>query len=160
MEIALVLAILVGAVILFISEKYSVDLVAFMVAGSLLLFGLVTPQEGISGFSNQATVTVAAMFVLSAGLQKTGAVAAVGVRRRVSYFLHSSCLLIYFYFLISSASSFPPLPYFRYFLRWTNLLVPRTVLPRLTTRMYAPFRSKCAPHVAKPFASADVENTH
>jgi len=78
MEIALVLAILVGAVILFISEKYPIDLVAFMVAGSLLLFGLVTPDEGISGFSNQATVTVAAMFVLSSGLQKTGAVAAVG----------------------------------------------------------------------------------
>jgi di/tricarboxylate transporter len=90
MDIALVLAILVGAVVLFISEKYSVDLVAFMVAGSLLLFGLVTPQEGISGFSNQATVTVAAMFVLSAGLQKTGAVAAVGrllVRLGKNHFL-------------------------------------------------------------------------
>lgn len=90
MEIALVLAILIGAVGLFISEKYSIDLVAFMVAGSLLLFGLVTPQEGISGFSNQATVTVAAMFVLSAGLQKTGAVAAVGrllVRLGKNHFL-------------------------------------------------------------------------
>jgi di/tricarboxylate transporter len=78
MEIALVLVILAGALILFISEKFAVDLVAFMVVGCLLLFGLVTPQEGISGFSNPATVTVAAMFVLSAGLQKTGAVAAVG----------------------------------------------------------------------------------
>jgi di/tricarboxylate transporter len=38
----------------------------------------VTPQEGISGFSNPATVTVAAMFVLSAGLQKTGATAVIG----------------------------------------------------------------------------------
>ncbi len=35
----------------------------------------ITPEEGISGFSNPATITVAAMFVLSAGLQKTGAVA-------------------------------------------------------------------------------------
>jgi di/tricarboxylate transporter len=90
MEIALVLGILVGAVALFISEKYPIDLVAFMVAGALLLFGLVTPQEGISGFSNQATVTVAAMFVLSAGLQKTGAVAAVGrllVRLGKNHFL-------------------------------------------------------------------------
>jgi di/tricarboxylate transporter len=90
MEIALVLAILVGAVVLFVSEKYSIDLVAFMVAGSLLLFGLVTPEEGISGFSNQATVTVAAMFVLSSGLQKTGAVAAVGrllVRLGKNHFL-------------------------------------------------------------------------
>lgn len=77
-EMVLVLAILVGAVALFISEKFPIDLVALMVLGSLLLFGLVTPTEGISGFSSAATVTVAAMFVLSAGLQKTGAAGAVG----------------------------------------------------------------------------------
>lgn len=78
LDIILVLAILVGAVILFISEKFPVDLVAFMVLGSLLVLGLITPEEGVSGFSNPATVTVAAMFVLSAGLQKTGAVATIG----------------------------------------------------------------------------------
>jgi di/tricarboxylate transporter len=78
MEILLVLAILVSAVALFVAERFPIDLVAMMVLGALLVLGLVTPQEGISGFSNEATVTVAAMFVLSAGLQKTGAVAAVG----------------------------------------------------------------------------------
>jgi di/tricarboxylate transporter len=78
MEILLVLAITGGAVALFISEKFPIDLVAMMVLGALLALGLVTPEEGISGFSNPATVTVAAMFVLSAALQKTGAVATVG----------------------------------------------------------------------------------
>jgi di/tricarboxylate transporter len=77
-EAILTLAILVGAVALFVSEKYSIDFVALLVLGALLSFGLVTPQEGISGFSNPATVTVAAMFILSAGLQKTGATAVVG----------------------------------------------------------------------------------
>ena len=77
-EAILVLTILVGAVALFISEKFPIDLVALLVLGALLAFRLVTPEEGISGFSNPATVTVAAMFVLSAGLQKTGAAAAVG----------------------------------------------------------------------------------
>ncbi len=85
----LVLAILIGAVALFISEKYPIDFVALLVLGMLLVLGLVTPQEGLSGFSNPATVTVAAMFVLSAGLQKTGATAAIGrlmVRFGRSYF--------------------------------------------------------------------------
>jgi di/tricarboxylate transporter len=77
-DIVLVLAILVGAVALFISEKYPIDLVALMVLGTLLGLGLVTPAQGISGFSNPATVTVAAMFVLSAGLQKTGAAGTMG----------------------------------------------------------------------------------
>ena len=74
----LVLAILVGTIALFVSEKYPLDLVAMIGLGTLLLFGLVTPEEGFSGFSNSATLTVAAMFILSAGLQKTGATAAVG----------------------------------------------------------------------------------
>jgi len=89
LDAIMVLAILVGAVALFISEKYPIDFVALLVLGTLLLFGLITPQEGISGFSNPATVTVAAMFILSAGLQKTGATAAVGrlmVRFGRSYF--------------------------------------------------------------------------
>ena len=77
-EILLVLSILVGAVALFISERFPIDLVALLVLGTLLGLGLVTPEEGISGFSNPATVTVAAMFVLSAGLQKTGATAVLG----------------------------------------------------------------------------------
>ncbi len=85
----LVLAILVGTVALFVSEKYPIDFVALLVLGTLLALGLVTPQEGISGFSNTATVTVAAMFILSAGLQKTGATASLGrllVRFGRSYF--------------------------------------------------------------------------
>lgn len=87
-EILLVLLITAGAVYLFVTEKFPADLVALMVLGTLVVVGLfqhlvdwirpekwITPQEGISGFSNPATITVAAMFVLSAGLQKTGAVA-------------------------------------------------------------------------------------
>ena len=77
-EILLVMAILVGAVALFVSEKYPIDFVALLVLGTLLAFGLVTPQEGVSGFSNPATITVGAMFILSAGLQKTGATAVIG----------------------------------------------------------------------------------
>ena len=88
-EAIVVLAILIGAVALFVSEKYPIDFVALLVLGALLGLRLVTPEEGISGFSNPATVTVAAMFILSAGLQKTGATAAVGrlmVRFGRSYF--------------------------------------------------------------------------
>ena len=85
----LVLAILIGAVALFVSEKYPIDFVALLVLGTLLALGLVTPQEGISGLSSPATVTVAAMFILSAGLQQTGATAALGqlmVRFSRNYF--------------------------------------------------------------------------
>lgn len=77
-EIALVLMLVAIAVGLFASEKLPVDLVALLLMAVLLLSGLVTPEEGIAGFSNTATVTVAAMFVLSAALFRTGAVEALG----------------------------------------------------------------------------------
>ena len=50
LEAIVVLAILVGAVVLFVSEKYPIDFVALLVLGTLLALGLVTPEEGLSGF--------------------------------------------------------------------------------------------------------------
>lgn len=78
MSILLVSLIVLAAVVLFASEKFSADVVALMVLGTLIVTGLVTPGEAISGFSNPATVTVAAMFVLSAGLSRSGALTALG----------------------------------------------------------------------------------
>lgn len=77
-EIVFVLALIALAVYLFASERFPVDLVALMIMAILLLSGIVTAEEGISGFSNTATVTVGAMFILSAALFKTGAVNVVG----------------------------------------------------------------------------------
>jgi len=77
-EIAIVLVFVVAAVILFASEKLPVDLVSIMVMVGLILSGVITPAEGVDGFSHPATVTVAAMFILSAGLYRTGAVNFVG----------------------------------------------------------------------------------
>lgn len=74
LEIVFVLLLVVAVAVLFASERFRVDLVAVMAMGLLLLSGIVTPEEGIAGFSNTATVTVAAMFVLSAAVFKTGAV--------------------------------------------------------------------------------------
>lgn len=44
----------------------------------LMLTGVLTTKEGIAGFSNDATVTILFLFLLSAGLEKTGAVNLVG----------------------------------------------------------------------------------
>ena len=77
-EIALTLAILVAAIVLFISERLRVDLVALLVLATLALTGLVSPAEAVSGFSNPAVVTVWAVFILSAGLSRTGVANVVG----------------------------------------------------------------------------------
>ncbi len=77
-EMLVVLAVILVAVVLFATEKISVDLTAIIIMGILLASGIITPQEGVAGFSNSATVTVTAMFILSAALKATGAVNFLG----------------------------------------------------------------------------------
>lgn len=71
-EIAFVLILLVVATYLFVTDHVTYDVTAVIVMVSLLVSGILTPKEGLSGFSNAATVTVAAMFILSAGIRRTG----------------------------------------------------------------------------------------
>lgn len=77
-EMGVVFAVVVTALVLFATERFSVDQVAIAIPVVLLMAGILTPEEAISGFANVATVTVAAMLVLSLGLVKTEAVAAIG----------------------------------------------------------------------------------
>jgi di/tricarboxylate transporter len=77
-DIALTLLILMGAIVLFITERIRLDLTALLVLGALAITGLVTPAEALSGFSNPAVITVWAVFILSAGLSRTGVADVVG----------------------------------------------------------------------------------
>ncbi|MGF1535851.1 MAG: SLC13 family permease [Elainellaceae cyanobacterium] len=74
MSILLTLTILLGAFICCLGEWIPLDIVAILVTVMLMILGLVTPEEGISGFANPATITVMAMFILSAGIAQTGAI--------------------------------------------------------------------------------------
>ena len=79
LDIVLICIIIVVALVVFASEKLRADLVALLILVVLMILGLFfdtfpSPGESISGFSNKATVTIAAMFILSAGLVKTGSV--------------------------------------------------------------------------------------
>ncbi len=71
-QLSFTLLVTVAAVVLFVTEKLRIDLVALLVMASLLAFGVVTPEQGLRGFSNPATITIGAMFVLAEGLRKTG----------------------------------------------------------------------------------------
>jgi di/tricarboxylate transporter len=72
--IFLTLGVVIAALVCFIAEWLPVDITALCVAVVLILLGLVTPDEGIAGFGNSATITVMAMFILSAGISRTGVI--------------------------------------------------------------------------------------
>lgn len=72
MEHALILALIGIALLLFAFEVARPDIIAIGVALVLILSGTLSVQEGFAGFSNPAVITVICMFILSAGLVRTG----------------------------------------------------------------------------------------
>ncbi|CCH50056.1 SLC13 family permease [Pseudodesulfovibrio piezophilus] len=72
-DILIVTIILVIAVILLISEKLPVDLTGLGIIVVLTVTCELTPKEAMAGFANPAPLAVAALFVVSRGLVRTGA---------------------------------------------------------------------------------------
>ena len=68
----LVLAILAVAVILFVSERLRVDLIAMLVLITLSVTGLVTIEEAFSGFASPAVITVWSVYIVSGALFRSG----------------------------------------------------------------------------------------
>ncbi|MGH9766811.1 MAG: SLC13 family permease [Blastocatellia bacterium] len=103
---ALTLLILIAAVYSFISEKLSPDVTALLAILALLLTGVLTPAEAFAGFSHPATISVAAVLVLSAGVERTGALSFLA-RRLLQPIGHSELLLtVAVVFVIGGISAF------------------------------------------------------
>ena len=80
MEALIILGLLVMTTLLLVTERLRADLVAMLILAALVALGILEPHEALSGFSNPATVAVACMFVLSAGLKASGVVQFLGDR--------------------------------------------------------------------------------
>ncbi len=80
-EMILVLVILLGTVVLFITEVVRIDITAMLVLVAIGVAGLIEPEEVLAGFSSNAVVAVIAIMILGAALEK------VGIMRRVAAFL-------------------------------------------------------------------------
>lgn len=74
------LLILAAAMYGFVSERLAPDVTALLALLALLLTGVLTPYEAFSGFSHPATISVAAVLVLSAGVERTGALTYIARR--------------------------------------------------------------------------------
>ena len=80
-SIIFIMALILLLVFLFIWEPMPISLLAVLVPISLTIFGdlsKMSVEDALSGFGNSATITVMAMFVFSAGIQRSGAVQLLG----------------------------------------------------------------------------------
>jgi di/tricarboxylate transporter len=79
-EMFVVFGLLAASFVLMVWEKLSLDLVAMLAFSVLLVTGILTPEEAFKVFSNEAAITVACMFILSAALERTGVIESIGHR--------------------------------------------------------------------------------
>lgn len=71
-------AILLVSFVLLVTEKLRNDVVAVLIVIALASTRLLSPAEALSGFGSEPAIVVAAIFVLSAGLHRTGVAESLG----------------------------------------------------------------------------------
>jgi di/tricarboxylate transporter len=80
MEIVLVLTLLLAAIVLFATEKFTVDVVTIMLLIILVATGILTPNEAFAGFGSDFIIILASIFVISGALRETGVLDRIGSR--------------------------------------------------------------------------------
>ena len=100
------ICVILGAIILFATEIIPIDLIALLIMVVLILTGVITPEQGVEGFSNKATITVAFMFILSAALLKTGALQYVAHSLSGTFRYNFSTGIVLMMILIAGISAF------------------------------------------------------
>lgn len=71
-QMMIVFALLGLAIILFVFDLLRVDIVGILMMVLLPLTGVVTPEEAVAGLSSNAVVSIIAVMIIGAGLNKTG----------------------------------------------------------------------------------------
>ncbi len=71
-QMILVMIMIAVAIFLFIVEWVRVDVVAILMMVSLPLLGLISPKEAFVGMSSNAVISIIAVIIIGAGLDKTG----------------------------------------------------------------------------------------
>jgi di/tricarboxylate transporter len=77
-QIAAIYIIIIISLILFALNRWRYDVISLLVLIVIVLFGLIPAENAFLGFSNSAVVTVAAVLVLTRGLQNSGLVGMIG----------------------------------------------------------------------------------
>jgi di/tricarboxylate transporter len=83
-DILVVSLILAAAIVLLVTERLPVDVTGLGIMVALMAAGLLAPAEAVAGFANPAPLAVGALFVVSRGLVRTGALAFV-TRLTITY---------------------------------------------------------------------------
>ncbi|KAA9030611.1 SLC13 family permease [Niallia endozanthoxylica] len=72
MQLIMTFIILALTIFLFMSNRVRADFVSILALLALVLSGILEPAEALAGFSNSVVIMIAALFVVGAGIRRTG----------------------------------------------------------------------------------------
>lgn len=72
MELYITVGIIAIGIFLFVRDFFSIDTTSILIMALFIVSGVLSPEEGFSGFNHPATLTLGCMFVVSAGVLKSG----------------------------------------------------------------------------------------
>ena len=72
MQLTFTFIILAVTIVLFMTNRLRGDLVALMALLAFVILGILTPAEALAGFSNSVVIMIAGLFVIGAGILRTG----------------------------------------------------------------------------------------
>jgi di/tricarboxylate transporter len=78
LDLAIVLGLLAAAIVMFVSDKPRMDVVALIMIVALPATGIITMNEALAGFADPNVVLIAALFVIGEGLVRTGVARRLG----------------------------------------------------------------------------------
>lgn len=106
MELYITAGIIAIGIFLFVKSYFSIDTTSLLIMAMFIVTSVLSPEEGFSGFTHPATITLGCMFVISSAIFKTGIIDGLSVRIIKLAKIHYIVALLIFCFVTALFSAF------------------------------------------------------
>ena len=96
MDLIITFAIILVGVFLFVRDYFSIDTTSILIMAMFIVAGVLSPEEGFSGFNHPATITLGCIFVVSGGIFNSGILDGLSYKIIKLSKIHYSVALIVF----------------------------------------------------------------
>lgn len=105
-EIGILFLLIAFMIYMMVTEKVSIDTLSLIIMTVLIISGFVSPSEGLAGFSNQATITILSLMILTAGLEQTGVITAIARRLKKLLIGQEWMIIVVIMIIVGTCSAF------------------------------------------------------
>ncbi len=91
LDLIITMVIIAIGIFLFVKDYFSIDTTSVLIMALFIVAGVLSPEEGFSGFNHPATITLGCMFIISAGVFQSGLLDGISIKlvrlARTNYFI-------------------------------------------------------------------------